>query len=421
MANPAIRARCLGALLLVFLVAACKTTPSPDPGALAPDEQEWIAIACGDRVGPEWERRRADSQENFGHVTGPQVAGNADLEALYALSLLCGLGHPQDTAEAIYWFREAAARGHQLATENLVVLFSRENPVYGSNVELLFWLAQMIAREQAPGLTSVADDVALTFGGGDQMKEAFAYMEDALAREAMPRRLILPWMRERAEAGDRQAQFLLGLILASQDPDEVPPDSVYWWEQAAAQDYSPAQVRLGRYFASRSNQPEAARRSVEYFRAAADKGDGEALAMVGRSYEDGLGQQQDYQQALHWYRLSAAQGHPFGQAFLADLYANGSGVPQDYSQALRLHRLAALQGFDLSQFWLGISYYHGVGAQEDREKALLWLSLARHNGFRSELLDDMIESLTAKLTAAERAAVARAVETCLDTDYEVCD
>ena len=105
-------------------------------------------------------------------------------------------------------------------------------------------------------------------------------------------------LRERAEQGDADAEFDLGLM--------------YSKGEGVPQDYK-----------------EAAR----WFRAAAEQGDANAQHFLGLSYNRGEGVPQDFSEAVRWFRAAAEQGHPSAQFALGLQYWTGEVVPKDYIQA----------------------------------------------------------------------------------------
>jgi uncharacterized protein len=114
----------------------------------------------------------------------------------------------------------------------------------------------------------------------------------------LPTATDIATIRERANAGDAQAQNLLARMYVV--GKNVPKDYVQarqWFEKAAAQGNAVAQVELGWL------------------------------------YESGRGVPKDYVQAAKWYKKAAAQGNAAAQLQLGILYLVGRGVPQDYVRA----------------------------------------------------------------------------------------
>lgn len=80
-------------------------------------------------------------------------------------------------------------------------------------------------------------------------------------------------LRQKAEQGNADAQFILGCAYA--DGEDVPQD----FQEAA-----------------------------RWYRLAAEQGDVSAQCNLGRAYADGNGVPQDYAQAYAWFNIAAVQG-----------------------------------------------------------------------------------------------------------------
>lgn len=119
-----------------------------------------------------------------------------------------------------------------------------------------------------------------------------------------------PDLQTRANQGDAEAQFRLGVFYAEGDSFTGPDfkQAVRWYRQAADQGHAGAQVNLGLL------------------------------------YIDGLGVPQDYPKAAEWFRQAALQGDPSGQLELGVMYVNGEGVAVDSKEAYAWYSLAVKQG-----------------------------------------------------------------------------
>jgi len=151
-------------------------------------------------------------------------------------------------------------------------------------------------------------------------------------------------LRARANAGDAQAQFNLGV------------------------DY-----RWG--FGVRQSATEAAR----WYRKAAHQGVAEAQYVLGILHENGsIGDRPDAAEAAHWYRKAADQGYVEAQYKLGLAYEDGSGVKKDATKMVHWYRKAADQGFAGAQFRLGFLYETGrVGDKPDAVEAAHWYQKAQ--------------------------------------------
>jgi TPR repeat protein len=111
--------------------------------------------------------------------------------------------------------------------------------------------------------------------------------------------------RPLAQAGDREAQYRLGVMYA-EGKGVAPNDAeaALWFERAANQGEPMAQYNLG------------------------------------ASYAEGTGVRKDMAAAVKWFRRAADQGVALAQLNLGLLYAAGEGVPQDNVEALKWIDLA---------------------------------------------------------------------------------
>jgi TPR repeat protein len=131
-------------------------------------------------------------------------------------------------------------------------------------------------------------------------------MEDGLEayQEKDYLKAIQTW-RPLAQAGDREAQYRVGVMYA-EGKGVAPNDAeaALWFERAAEQGEPMAQYNLG------------------------------------ASYIEGAGVRKDMTAAAKWFRRAADQGIPLAQLNLGLLYASGDGVPQDNVEALKWIDLA---------------------------------------------------------------------------------
>lgn len=107
-------------------------------------------------------------------------------------------------------------------------------------------------------------------------------------------------------------------------------EAMKFYFQAAEQNYTPAQVAVGK-LADSAQYYDAA---VGWFLMAAMQGDAEGQYNLARMYESGNGIQKDEAKASYWYRRSAAKNFIPALKVLAGSYRLGSlGVKIDLEQA----------------------------------------------------------------------------------------
>ena len=121
----------------------------------------------------------------------------------------------------------------------------------------------------------------------------------------------LQTLRKKAEAGDADAQYFLGLA----------------------------------YAAGRS-VPEDNAKAVKWYRKAAEQGNASAQCTLGLMYDIGEDVPEDDAEAVKWYRKAAEQGYALAQYRLGVKYAEGEGVPEDDVAAYAWISVAAASGDD---------------------------------------------------------------------------
>ena len=119
----------------------------------------------------------------------------------------------------------------------------------------------------------------------------------------------LDQLRQRAEAGDREAWYELGVE--------------YITGERVAQDFVAA---------------------AKAFTQAANLGQIDAKFNLGVCYQNGNGVTKSAARALHWFSQAADGGHAEGLYMLGMAYRNGSGVPQDLGASNALLLLARARG-----------------------------------------------------------------------------
>jgi uncharacterized protein len=189
-----------------------------------------------------------------------------------------------------------------------------------------------------------------------------------------------------AQSGDREAQYLVGLIyerglLAPRDFSATRS----WMLKSAEQSYVPAQEAIGKMYLMGVRDsgliPDYAD-ADRWLRLAATQGDAEAQFWLGTGYERGWFGGTDYREALKWLRKAAAQGLPNAQYCLGQMYEDGKGVPESDSLAAGWYRKAADHFPDMGRvggIWeaevqLANLYRHGRLPKDDSE-AYMWFAI----------------------------------------------
>ena len=214
-------------------------------------------------------KAEADEQPAPKHQSGPpealvKAAESGDAEAQHNLGRAyeTGRGVAKDEAQALAWYRKAAAQGWEDAIARLEEL------------------GESLSDERADAADP--DDPAELYRLG------LAYEEGKGVRRDYNRAAVLH--RKAAERGDAGSQYRLARMYAHSwgvDLDD---------EQAAA-----------------------------WYRKAAERGHTEAQFRLGLAYEDGRGVPRDDAQAAEWYRRAAAQGEARAEERLRALDGRAGG------------------------------------------------------------------------------------------------
>jgi TPR repeat protein len=152
--------------------------------------------------------------------------------------------------------------------------------------------------------------LAMVIALGWQQAAMAGFAEGATAYNSKNYAVALKEIRPLAQAGNADAEHLLGLM--------------YYMGRGVPQDYKVA---------------------LEWHRKAALKGKADAQYVVGAMYYTGNAVIQDHKQAVGWFRKAAEQGHPQAQQVLGLMYRyHMGGVAQDNVIAYMLWNLAAANG-----------------------------------------------------------------------------
>ena len=119
-------------------------------------------------------------------------------------------------------------------------------------------------------------------------------------------------LKARAEQGDPEAQYRLGVYCLTGINREVPrdyEDAARWYRLAAEQGVSDAQYNLGQLHSLALDAPPDPHRAARWMRLAAEQGHLRAQYRMGNFYRIGIGVTRDNVSALVWLSLAAAGGH----------------------------------------------------------------------------------------------------------------
>ena len=202
---------------------------------------------------------------------------------------------------------------------------------------------------------------------------------------------VLIFLRQAAEGGASEAQFLLGdlyheerfflnrggiadLLLPSspEDGSTAPQEALRWFEMAAAQGHSDAAKLAGLMYLGGSDIPQDQSKAIEWLSVAAQQDNPDAWFFMGQANNKGWGVPRNTVEAARWFLRAAERGHSYAQGHLATRYEKGKGVPADFQEALRWYQDAARGGHDSSAFRLGCLYEEGTHVEQNYHEAQGW-------------------------------------------------
>lgn len=203
--------------------------------------------------------------------------------------------------------------------------------------------------------------------------------QSASRKQAVPAQAQTPStadLRQRAKAGDPQAQYALFLRYEEGKSTLAErTEAVSWLRKAADAGHAYAQVTLGLLCKEgKRGVAENLEEAVQWFRKAADQGNPSGQSELGFMYERGEGVAKDEAEAVRWYTRAADQGLAVAKFDLAFMYENGRGVAADISKAIALYQEAALN-IPTARRNLALIYYKGESVAKDAALAYMWALL----------------------------------------------
>lgn len=142
------------------------------------------------------------------------------------------------------------------------------------------------------------------------------------ARAATIASQVLPAVRALADAGEREALFLMGTAYdEALGVAENLAEAVRWYRRAADLGHVLAQHNLGNLHQAGRGVSKDDAQAVAWWRRAAEQGDAVPMFRLGEMYEAGRGVKRDLGQARLWYERAAARGFARARSALARLSA----------------------------------------------------------------------------------------------------
>jgi uncharacterized protein len=211
--------------------------------------------------------------------------------------------------------------------------------------------------------------------------------------------LAAKWFLKAADQGDAAAQNSLGVLY--QMGEGVPRDreeAVRWYRKAAKQGYAGAMYNLGVCYYNGNGVTVDDTKSYAWFLLAQEAGDRqaaeavdragslktstrEAFALAGQMYEKGDELQPSTAQASKWYRKAADEGDGAASIRVASiLLAHDSNASQEeYAEARRRCESIAKR-YAPAAYCMAVIYRKGLGLASDQAETVKWLNRAADLG-----------------------------------------
>ena len=243
----------------------------------------------------------------------------------YAIGMIYANGEcmqDRDNKEAATWWRWAAEKGNADAKNALQAAAGKGDTDAKNALEQIE--AKETAATQQPTTESATQEAAATAPEDNNSESA---------------------MRQKAEQGDAEAQYNLGVMYANgQGVAQDDKEAVKWWRKAAQQEYGPAQWILGECYAAGRGVLQDDRQANDCFFKA-------SLSLIkyefSREKPPWYAMINERCEALKsrtssFYTITHGTGEL--QYVLGMMYANGEGVDRDDKEAVEWWRLAAEKG-----------------------------------------------------------------------------
>ena len=140
------------------------------------------------------------------------------------------------------------------------------------------------------------------------------------------------------------AQYALGKLFLSDDPDiHDPTKGIYWLQQAADSEHEYAAYRLGKEYLNGKNVSKDSAKAAAYIRQAAEQANPYAQYLLGKLYLMGDGVPKDKEAAQYWFSVEEQNGHAYAGYFLDRMDRQENLPPNILLSAMRLlHHMGSI-------------------------------------------------------------------------------
>jgi TPR repeat protein len=196
------------------------------------------------------------------------------------------------------------------------------------------------------------------------------------------------WFQKAAEAGNPEAQNLVGYLYeAGVGVPADPARALHWYQLAAASGSSDATLNIGVLYVLGLGVKKDVPTAAEYFHKAVDRGNGTGASYLGTLNYAGIGMRQDMAAAERWYTLGQKMNDPISTYNLGSLYSTAPDHPHDAAKAAGYLRQSAETGYVPAIHSLALLMIHHPEFAKSPQESQHLLEYAASAGYwRSSLL-----------------------------------
>ena len=400
----------LGQLALTFFLLHSHAQPQP------------LVPTRGDGLAETLEKLEPKLQAEVAELKTKAEGGDSLAQFQLSRRLIYAEGTQADLKAAFDWADKSAAAGNAFGQFHIAFLFRHGTGVEPDEKKSNEWFAK--AAKSLPALVEQGDPMAMRFlatlhyrgwGGLEQdrreslkLQRQAAEAGDLLGELEVADQLwdgkgthrqrskakkmyqaILPRLMDRGEAGDRQAQYIVGNILAGdrlgQPRDFV--ESIKWHQPGADAGYASAMFIIGARHQKGHGTPLNDPLAMDWYRKAAAQGQPGAINNVGWMHGRGRAGDPngvDRAKAAEFYRKAAERGNPvsqnnIGMALYNEADENAPPLDPKKVEAFNWHKRSAENDNGRGQYYLALRHDTGQGTAPDLEKAVYWYQRAADN------------------------------------------
>ena len=387
--------------------------------ALPSDEVSKLQPTRGDGLSAELKEADPVLEAKFSQLKEQAAEGNAGAQYQLSQLLVFGVGTPVDLKGAFDYAKKSAAAGYGLGQYHLGRMYrygtgtdpdvKKSDEAFASAVQAL---PKLVEEKNTEAMVALALLYYRGWGGleqdrvkalalnrqGAELGDPIATVEEAdqywdgkgthrqRTKAVRQYRKIMPKLMDAAEGGDRQAQLLVGNLLAT---TRLGPrnftESIKWHMPGAKAGYSAMQFLIGARHQKGNGMAKNDVAAMEWYQKAAAQGHPGAINNVGWMHGNGrAGGGENGEKASEMYLKAAQRGNDVSQNNIAMRLFNGSGIEQDREKAFIWHKRSAENDNGRGQYFLALRYDTGQGTAPDLKQAVYWYKRAAENDHRAE-------------------------------------